>query len=113
MLDPSTTVYLRADFTDVILVQGMALQGTSPTAHYATKQFAINYQFNGSTVHYNDNEVIILFNKINKNVANVIESDMIVIILNHFSMTSFFSQYLFFTCNVSSILKNCQRQYSI
>ena len=79
MLDPSTTVYLRADFTDVILVQGMALQGTSPTAHYATKQFAINYQFNGSTVHYNDNEVIILFKK-----------------KNH----SFFLQFLFFTCNV-------------
>ena len=57
-------MYLKADFIDVILVQGIALQGTSPKAHYATKQFFVNFVFNGSTVHYNDNKVTIRFDKI-------------------------------------------------
>ena len=56
--DPPQKVFLRADFKDIILVQGIALQGTSPKAHFATKQFTITYKFNDLTVDYNDNQVI-------------------------------------------------------
>ena len=50
-------MYLQADFKEVILVHGIALQGTSPTAHYATKKYTISYIYNGKSANYGDSEV--------------------------------------------------------
>ena len=50
-------MYLQADFKEVIVVHGIALQGTSPTAHYATKKYTISYQYNGQTIVYNNGRV--------------------------------------------------------
>ena len=47
----------------MILVHGIALQGTSPTAHYATKKYTISYQFNGKTIDYNNGKVKLYLKK--------------------------------------------------
>ena len=41
----------------MILVHGIALQGTSPTGHYATKKYKISYKYNGQTIDYNNGTV--------------------------------------------------------
>ena len=57
-------MYLQADFKEVIVVHGIALQGTSPTAHYATKKYTISYQYNGQTIDYNNGKVRIYLKKL-------------------------------------------------
>ena len=47
----------------MILVHGIALQGTSPTAHYATKKYTISYQYDGQTIDYNNGKVRIYLKK--------------------------------------------------
>ena len=56
-ISANSPVYLQADFKEVILVHGIALQGTSPTAHYATKKYTISYTYNRQSTDYNDGKV--------------------------------------------------------
>ena len=56
---------MQAEFKEVILVHGIALQGTSPTAHYATKKYTISYKYNEQTIDYNNGKVKLFLKNFN------------------------------------------------
>jgi len=45
---------LKADFKSVILVHGIALQGTGPVAHWATLEYTISYTYNSKLKIYTE-----------------------------------------------------------
>ena len=63
IVSANSPVFLQADFKEVILVHGIALQGTSPTAHYATLKYSISYQYNRRALNYLNKTVFIKFFK--------------------------------------------------
>ena len=61
-ISAKSPVYLQADFKEVILVHGIALQGTSLTGHYATKNYTISYTYNGQSAYYSEKQVQFILN---------------------------------------------------